>query len=177
MRKRLIISLVIVGIFITYFSRVFYVNFTSNKIDKISYEKGKTVQNKDYLYTLKSTKILNVDQLNSEYKLNIANSLYDIDYVVAEIEVEYIGDKESAPCLLANTSFQSGAWHNGQAMDAFYQINGNSIKLEKGKKYTLYTTGMLSKIMFLDKDWKKLNDMKFELVLSTYPQEIVLECN
>lgn len=78
---------------------------------------------------------------------------------------------------MINTTFQSGAWHNGQAMDVLFQINGNNMKMEKGKKYTLYTAGMLPQIMFLKDDWKKVKDMKFELVLSIYPKEIVLKCN
>lgn len=41
------------------------------------------------MYTVKATRILNADQLNQEFKLNVKNNLYDINYIVTEIEVEY----------------------------------------------------------------------------------------
>ena len=177
MKKKLIIGLVIIALFIIYFTRVYYVNATSLKVVKVEYEVGQTVEYKDFLYTLKSTKILNVDELNQEFKLKIRNDLYDVKYIVSEIEMEYTGDKDSAQCLLLNANFQSGAWSNGESADAFFQMNTNSMKLEKGKKYTFYTAGGLGKIMFTDDDWKKVNNMKFELVIATYPEEIVLKCN
>ena len=177
MKKKLIIGLVIFVLFITYAARVYYVNATSLKVVKVEYEVGQTVEYKDFLYTLKSTKILNVDELNQEFKLKIRNDLYDVKYIVSEIEMEYTGDKDIAQCLLFNANFQSGAWSNGESADAFFQMNTNSMKLEKGKKYTFYTAGGLGKIMFTDDDWEKVNNMKFELVIATYPEEIVLKCN
>jgi len=177
MKKKLIIGLVIFVLFITYAARVYYVNATSVKVGKIEYEIGQTAEYKDFSYTLKSTKILNVDELNQEFKLNIKNDLYDIKYIVSEIEMEYTGDKDSVQCPLLKANFQSGAWHNGESADVFFRLNANSMKLEKGKKYTLYTAGGLGKIMFTDDDWEKVNDMKFELVIATYPEEIVLKCN
>lgn len=177
MKKKLIIGLVISALFITYSARVYYVNATSVKVEKVVYEIGQTAKYKDFSYTLKSTKILNVDELNEEFKLNVRNDLYDVKYIVSEIEMEYTGDKDSAQCRLFNCSFQSGAWHNGESADVFFQLNANSMKLEKDKKYTLYTAGGLCKIMFTDDDWEKVNNMKFELVLATYPEEIVLKCN
>ena len=177
MKKKLIIGLVVTALFITYFARVYYVNETSVIVEKVEYEIGQTAEYKDFSYTLKSTKILNVDELNEAFKLKVRNGLYDVMYIVSEIEMEYIGDKDIAQCLLFNANFQSGAWSNGESADAFFQMNTNSMKLEKGKKYTFYTAGGLGKIMFTDDDWKKVNNMKFELVIATYPEEIILKCN
>jgi len=177
MKKKLIIGLVIIALFIIYFTRVYYVNATGGKIEKFEYAIGQTAEYNNYLYTVKSTRVLNVDELNQEFKLKIENGAsYDIKYIVSEIEMEYTGDIASPVCPLLYATYQSGAWHNGES-EAFLQINNNSMKMEKGKKYTLYTAGALTEIGFSKDDWKKVNDMKFELVLSTYPKEIILKCN
>ena len=177
MKKKLIIGLVITVLFITYFARVYYVNATGGRIEKVEYAMGQTAEYNNYLYTVKSTRVLNLDELNQEFNLNIKNGTsYEIKYIVTEIEMEYTGDIASPVCPLLYATYQSGAWHNGET-DAFSQINANSMNMEKGKKYTLYTAGGLTEIGFSKDDWKKVNDMKFELVLSTYPKEIVLKCN
>lgn len=97
--------------------------------------------------------------------------------VLATLEIEGTGNQDTM-LDLTEIVLETKAWGNGVAGELFPVLNGENgslyEKLAEGEKQTIICPFLLADNQFTEKDWKNLSAEKFSLILSYYPEKIML---
>lgn len=177
MKRKYIITIIFVILAIIV-GRIIYVNMNYEGPEKSVYTYGKECIYNDFSYRISSFGIYdNIDEIKEfVWKTDDFVEGSDTSYVVIGVDVTYVGSQEKANFFLRNLRIQSGAWTNG--IYSTEQLKQNR-ELLRGQTKTLYFMTTVSHVKYAisHSTWNNLENRKFELVLSTYPDIIIMECN
>lgn len=178
MKRKKIIILFVALMFIGIFVRIIYVNVSCVRTGKYVYDQGEECSYNDIVYKIKSVNIYdNVDDAREYFeKSEFENSAYESKILVIGVDVTYIGDQDKTNLLVSKFHIQFGAYTNGIWNTSKLQ---NDKELIKGQTKTVYlvTNIVNSKYLLSKSSWNHLDSKKCELVLSTYPDIIIMKCN
>lgn len=97
--------------------------------------------------------------------------------LLATVEIEGT-DSHARPLDLTQTVLESGAWSNGMDHELLSALNGEHgslyVNLEQGEKQTVVCPFLMLDIQFLPKEWETLSVYDFALVVSCYPEKLML---
>lgn len=180
MKKKKIVTITVALIIsIIFIIRVVYVNVKYNDImpHKIVYKYGEQCTYKDVVYQVKDWKVYDSEDEAREY---IGEGVYDIyegesKVVIVAVDVTYIGDADTYKLSLSNKHIQSGGWTNGIIRTARFSSDR---ELVKGETKTIYLYVNVSNTVsaISPSEFSRIDKRKFEFVLSTYPDIIIMEC-
>lgn len=146
--------------------------------------------NEDCIVSDYRIRLLDMELLSGEETQEIVSGmtiLYNIDgtpypwekqkLVLATLEIEGTGNQDRM-LDLTEIAVESKAWGNGMDGELFPVLNSETgslyEKLKEGEKQTIICPFLLADNQFTEKDWKNLNAEKFSLILSYYPEKIIL---
>ena len=174
----LLISFLVIACAI-YIVGVVYVNHKFPKVGREVHQVNEQFDWNNFNVTVKKYELMTADEINKRWSTaTIAEgSLGENDKImVAEIQVEYIGEDSTASFPITKVSGQSGAWSNASEYILLNSIN-NGFKCKKGETTTFYTAINVKQIMFSKAAWKNYANRDYELVFSTYPNIVSVELN
>ena len=176
MKRRIQIIAVII-IIICIVSRIIYVNVYSDKVDKYVYEFGEECCFNDIVYKIRSVNVYDdIEEARQFFeKSQQEENFYEQKIVVIGVDVTYVGDEEKTTLLVSKNRIQIGACSNGMWNTARLRKDSELIKGESKTVY-LITSIVNSKYAISKKSWDSPPLEKCELVLSTYPQAIIMKC-
>ncbi len=147
-------------------------------------------ENEDCIISDYHIRLLDMEFLNGEELQEIVSGtplLYNTDgtpypwekqkLVLATLEIEGTNN-QTAALDLTEIVLETKAWGNGMAGELFPVLNRETgslyEKLGEGEKQTIICPFLLTDSQFTEKDWKNLNAENFSLILSYYPEKIML---
>lgn len=81
---------------------------------------------------------------------------------------------------LTSFSFESGAWGNQFDMELLYllnpQLEGLRLCLEQGESREIVFPLTTSNQQFTERDWERIDDRQFYMVLQYYPEKLRFRC-
>lgn len=176
MKRRIIILATITGIIVLYIIRVVIVNQNTFHVAKEKYAKGEVCTYEEFQYRVLSSVVMDKNAIEEKFGNTYEEYMpVTTDYIVTEMEVTYIGSEQEAKCK-GLFEFTSGGWSNGNAMYLMNQLNKDDMVVRNGETRTMWIFGSMSEPQFTAKEWKNRHDMKFQLVLSILPKEVIMEC-
>ena len=146
--------------------------------------------NEDCIVSDCRIRLLDMELLSGEEIKNIVSGmplLYNTDgtpypwekqkLVLATLEIEGTGDQDTM-LDLTEIVLETKAWGNGITGELFSVLNSENgslyEKLAEGETQTIICPFLLADNQFTEKEWKNLNAEKFSLILSYYPEKIML---
>lgn len=173
---KIIVSIIII---ICIFLRIFYLNLNYGKTCKYEYEYefGEECCFNDIIYKIQSVNIYDDIEDAREFfgKSQQEENTYEQKIIVIGVEVTYVGDKDNTTLYVSKDHIQIGSYTNGIWNTLRLQQDRELIK---GQTKTVYliTSIVNSKYAISKKSWENPPIGKCELVLSTYPQIIIMKC-
>ena len=146
--------------------------------------------NEDCIVSDCRIRLLDMELLSGEEIQDIVSGmplLYNIDgtpypwekqkLVLATLEIEGTGNQDTM-LDLTEIVLETKAWGNGITGELFSVLNSENgslyEKLAEGETQTIICPFLLTDNQFTEKDWKNLNAEGFSLILSYYPEKIML---
>lgn len=175
--KKISIALIAVILLAAYICRVWYLNADAYTVNKRIYEVGEECSFNNYKYKVVSCDIMTHDEVVEQFQVEPMNQFnFDMEYIVTKLEVEYIGEEESAFFNFMGY-YSSGAWFNGPDYKLEYAVNSGNNTFTKGERKEIWSFGVLPQGQFASWEWEKRRDMKLEIIFQTLPEEVRMKCN
>lgn len=175
--KKIVITVIILIVLLGYILRVWYINANTFKVSKRIYEVGQECEFKDFKYKILSCEIMTADEIQEQFGVEPRNPYdFEVEYITLKMEMQYIGEKESEVGRFTGY-FMSGTWYNGVEVQLQSQINAGNDTFISGERKELWSFGVLPQGQFLEREWNKRQDMKFEIIFQTLPEEVRMKCN
>jgi hypothetical protein len=148
--------------------RISAVNNNYPQFSECKHELGETFHWQDFDVKVKGYQILTADEVKKQWTDCDVSNILDSDVIIAELEVEYTGDNESASFPLVKIRGQAGAWYNSSELSCLLEFNHGNAACNKNEKRFLYTAICISHKQL---SVSQVNDIKngtIQLVFQTY---------
>lgn len=176
-KKRIGLGAVIIA-FVLCFGRIIYVNAGYVKPARTVYRIGQECIYKDFSYKVTGRTVYDtageITETTYQDVSDTAEREYQTKYVVIGLSVTYVGEQEKGEFSISGLNVQSGPWSNG--LSNFYDLMRDDRELVRGEPKMFYMISTLSSASIAKSSWNGLKDRKYELVLSAYPEIIIMEC-
>lgn len=177
MKKRICVAAMIMVLLVIYVVRVVYVNENAYHVETERYAKGENCTYEDFTYRIVSCEVMDKSEIESKFNITYVEKMpVTVDYIVAELEVTYIGQLDEQMSLKGLFHFESNGWSNGCSRDLDYIVNAEDTVFKKGETKSIWKFGTLAKPQLTKREWKNRHSMKFDLYLANLPKEVIMEC-
>lgn len=175
-RIRIIVSIIIV---ICISARIIYINVDdNNRACKYEYRFGEECCFNDIVYKIQSVNVYDDIEEAREFfvKSQQEENVYEQKIIVIGVEVTYVGDEDKTTLYVSKNHIQMGSYTNGIWNTTKLREDRELIK---GQTKTVYliTSIVNSKYAISNESWNNPPIEKCELILSTYPQIIIMKCS
>lgn len=136
--------------------------------------KGETLYYNGCALTVETVTVQTLENPNAEY-LDIPNT--ENRYFIVKMHVENQSE-HPASLIYYNYTLQWGAFRNGIPMELFYELNADMLPpstLEPGYEQDVYIPFMVYDVMLTKSQWKRIDQLDFNMVIETYPTKYVME--
>lgn len=175
-RSRAVFLLLAALAVILYTVRVCAVNLSYDKPKLIIYEKGDVCELGDFSYCVRTKELLTQLELQKRYGATPIQNYETESVLLVGIDITYNGAEESARPDM-DITFESKAWRNGAITQWTYQINPESTYIARNETKRIYIATSVAKITFAKRHWNSITHRSYQIVLSTYPDLIVMRCD
>lgn len=164
-------------LFSIYVGRVVYLNINSKgfRVETEVHERNESFISNNFQYNMQDFKILNKQELKEEFNIDTDDS-EDTMYLLAKVDVKYLGEETNKISPIYNAKFESGSWKNGIDNKLIGEINTEDMHFNHDEEKTLYIIVAARSVQFSKSEWNNRNTRKFNLVLQTYPKKVEIIC-
>lgn len=178
-KRKQIAAAAAILVFCVCIARIIYVNASSERPSRFVYEKGEACTYQDMTYRISDCSIYEQEEDVQRYISDFSDQgkqLYETRYVVIGMEVTYVGTEQQKKFSKSGMHVQANAWTNG--IEAYEFTDQDSILLpNQTKKVYMCVRVVHSKWTVTEHFWTHLEDRPYEVVLSTYPDIIIMKAN
>ncbi len=160
-----------------YIARVAVVNMQYDKPEIITYEKGEVCEYKDFAYCMKTKEFLTADEMKKRCGAGTIDASVEPQdlFLVVGFDVTYQGEQEEATAPIAYFTFESNAFKQGVGF-LHIALNPEGRGVRRGETKRMYLAAYLPTKLFAKRHWSGIRERRYNMVLATYPDIIIMRC-
>lgn len=165
--------------------RFYQLNQAYPQAEVQTYQTGEKIAYDDFTFTVNGYRIVEQSELEAggfmeslmlPEQTNRDYNHYDVKGLFVDMTIEYTGtEKKSFPIYIFNLEHDS--WNTGLDMEWMGGVNegGLDVSFEAGEKRDFIVPYNLFDVQFPKKVWEHIEEKKFRLIFSLYPENRIVE--